>query len=262
MFGFTQVARAEVVVDVDTSPLKKGLSNAEIMTKRSGDSMHRSLSSKFGGIRTSAFALAGGITAAVGALGYFVKSAAESQAVAAQVEAVIKSTGGAAGVTAQEVDKLATSLALKSGVDDEAIASGQAVLLTFTNVRNEVGAGNDIFNQATKTILDMSVALGTDLQSANIQVGKALNDPIKGITALTRVGVTFDEQTKKQIKTLVESGKTMEAQKIILAELRREFGGSAEAAGNTFNGKINILKVSLGNLAETIGQQLLPYVTK
>ena len=75
----------------------------------------------------------------------------------------------------------------------------------------------------------MSPVLGTDASGSAIQLGKALNDPIKGITALTRVGVTFTEQQKDQITTLVESGKTIDAQKIILGELQKEFGGSAEA---------------------------------
>jgi hypothetical protein len=95
-------------------------------------------------------------------------------------------------------------LSKKSGIDDEVIASGANVLLTFTKVRNEAGKGNDIFNQGTTIALDMSRALGTDLQGSVIQVGKALNDPIKGISALQRVGVSFTEQQKDQIKTLVQ----------------------------------------------------------
>ena len=85
---------------------------------------------------------------------------AEAQKVAAQTNAVLKSTGGRPSVTAKQVEKLAESLMLKSGVDDEVIQSGENVLLTFTNIRNEAGKGNDIFDQATKATLDLSVALG------------------------------------------------------------------------------------------------------
>ena len=157
----------------------------------------------------------------------------DAQKVSAQTAAALKSTGGAANVTAKDMDKLSTSLMNKSGVDDEAIKSSQNLLLTFTKVRNETGKGNDIFNQATGTILDMSTALGQDTKSSAIQLGKALNDPVKGITALSRVGVSFTAGQKKQIKAMVEAGDTMGAQKLILAELNKEFGGSAEAAGNT-----------------------------
>jgi phage-related minor tail protein len=156
-------------------------------------------------------------------------AAAESAKVAARTTNVLQTTGGVAGVTAKQVGALATSISNKSGVDDEAIQSGENLLLTFTKVRNEAGRGNDVFNQATSIITDMSVALGEDMSSASIQVGKALNDPIKGVTALQRAGVSFTESQKDQIKTLVETGHTMEAQKIILGELTTEFGGAAEA---------------------------------
>ena len=103
-------------------------------------------------------ALAAG-AAGVGALVATVKIGigefAQAQKVAAQTNAVIKSTGGVAKVSADHVDDLAGKLMKKSGVDDEAIASGENLLLTFTNIRNEVGKGNDIFDQTTKAALDM-----------------------------------------------------------------------------------------------------------
>jgi hypothetical protein len=102
----------------------------------------------------------------------------------------------------------------------------------------------------------MSVALGEDMSAASIQVGKALNDPIKGVTALQRVGVSFTASQKEQIATLVESGRTMDAQKIILGELTKEFGGAAEAAATPFEK----LQVQLGNLAEQVGGYLAPAV--
>src|SRR3972149_2830623 len=140
------------------------------------------------------------------------------QAAMAQTEAAIKSTGGVAGISAKGVRELSESLQNKTAVDAEVIQSGANLLLTFTNVRNVAGKNNDIFNRATKTSLDLSRALGTDLSSASIMLGKALNDPIKGTTALGRAGVQFTESQKDQIKVLVESGKTLDAQKMILAE--------------------------------------------
>jgi len=90
---------------------------------------------------------------------------------------------------------------------------------------------------------------------------KALNDPIQGINAMSRAGVSFTKQQKEQIKTLVESGRTLEAQKMILAELETEYGGAAEAAGNTFQGALNKLKNAAGNLGEALGGGLLPPLT-
>lgn len=187
----------------------------------------------------------------------FLADATESAKVSAQTEAVIRSTGGAAGVTAGQVGDLANALAAKTGIDDEAIQSGQNLLLSFTQVQNRVGAGNDIFNQASKTLLDMSAAMGGDAKGSAIQLGKALNDPVAGLTALTRVGVTFSAAQKEQIKGFVAVGDVASAQKVILSELNKEFGGSAEAQA-TGAAK---LQVVLGNLREEIGGKLLPVVT-
>ncbi len=130
----------------------------------------------------------------------------DSQKQMAQTQAALRSTGKAAGVTAKHVTTLASNLSALSGVDDEVIQSGENLLLTFTNIRNGVGKGNDIFDKATATVLDMSVALGQDTKASAIQLGKALNDPVKGITALTRVGVTFTEKQKNLIKGLSGTG--------------------------------------------------------
>lgn len=185
----------------------------------------------------------------------------EATKAAAQTNAVIKSTGGAANVTARDVDKLADRILRYSGIDDEAVKSGENLLLTFTNIRNEVGRGNDIFNQATVAMTDMSVALGQDMKSSAIQLGKALNDPIKGITALRRVGVSFSAEQTNMVKAMVESGRTMDAQKFILAELNKEFGGSAKAVGETLPGQLNILKETFNNLAGDLVAKAIPAVT-
>ena len=198
-----------------------------------------------------------GVAVAVGAgkfLGGAIEEAEEARLSIAQTNAVIASTAGVANVTAKDVDSLSGSLSALTGIDDEVIAGGQNILLTFTKVRNEVGKGNDIFDQGTKAALDMSVALGQDLQSSSILVGKALNDPVKGMTALTRSGIQFTEQQKDQVKAMVAAGDTLGAQKVILKELETQFGGSAEAAASP----MARLKVAFGNLQETIGTALMP----
>ena len=91
---------------------------------------------------------------------------ADAQKVAAQTSAVIKSTGSAANVSKAQVEGYAEALSLVSGVDDEVIASGENMLLTFKNIRNEAGKGNDIFKQSTAVLLDMSTALGTDMNKS------------------------------------------------------------------------------------------------
>lgn len=201
----------------------------------------------------------GAVFAAGAVIDFFKGAIAEAQEAAkvtALTAAVIKSTGGAARVSAKDVDTLANSLSDLAGVDDETIASGANLLLTFTKVRNEVGKGNDVFNQATGLALDMSQALGKDLQGSITMVGKALNDPIAGLTALRKVGVAFTESQRDQIKTMVEAGDVLGAQKVILAELAVEFGGAAAAMATP----ADKAKVAWANFQEEIGNKLLPTI--
>lgn len=165
----------------------------------------------------------------------------------AQVQASLKSTGGVAGVTEKQVLALSDSIKKLTSVDDDAVTSMQSVLLTFTKV------GKEVFPQATQAIVDMSAKLGGDLKTSALQVGKALNDPIKGLGILSKAGVSFTAGQKDMIKSLVETGHTLEAQKIIIKELNTEFGGSATAARNTFGGAMEALKVRVGDLYQSIG---------
>lgn len=197
----------------------------------------------------TAFNVAGVAAVAFGAVS--VKAFTESQDLIAQTNAVLKSTGQIAGVTADEVDKLSKSLQKVTKYSDEDVRSVENLLLTFTSIDKK------IFPQATKTVLDMATALGEDTKSASIQLGKALQDPILGITALRRVGVNFSAAQKDVVKKLVETGRKAEAQKLILKELQTEFGGSAEAAGKTFSGQLEILKNQLNDVQEQVGSLIL-----
>ena len=224
------------------------------------DGMHTK-SSKLGGMLKGGLAL--GATAAVAgiaALGTVlvqsVKEAQAAQEVAAQLDAVLKSTGGAAGMTRDALEEQALALSKVTRFEDDAILAGNAIMLTFTNI------GKDIFPRATQATLDLSTAFGMDLQSATMMVGKALNDPIKGLTALGKAGVQFTEDQKEMISAMVEAGDVAGAQTLILAELEKQIGGSAVAAGSTMTGQMEIMKNALGNVKEQIGGALLPVLTE
>lgn len=241
---------------------------AEIKAVITADDRASATLSKFGstlgGIGGAAKVAAVGIVAATAAVAAFGVSSLnafqESQDAAAQLGAVLKSTGGVAGVSADMANDLAKSLQNVTRFSDEAILGGENMLLTFTNI------GKDIFPQATETILNMSTALGQDLKGSAIQLGKALNDPIQGVTALRRVGVQFNDAQEEVIKNLVASGDLMGAQKMILKELETEFGNSAKAAGQTFGGQLDILKNKFNDLQEKIGEGIAkaisPFVKK
>lgn len=221
----------------------------------------KSIVGSVSGIAKKAAVAFGGVFAAqkVGSfLSTAIADAREANAINRQTEAVIKSTGGVANVSLAEIEKLNSSLQSTTGIADDAINEGQNLLLTFTNIRNEAGKGNDVFNRATESLVDMAAAMGQDPKNAAIQLGKALNDPIKGVSALGRAGVQFTEEQKEQIKWLQENGRTMDAQKIILRELETQFGGSAAAQADA--GKI--LGATLADLQEEVGQRLLPVFDK
>lgn len=188
-----------------------------------------------------------------------IQEAKDASAVNAQLEAGIKSTGGVAGTTLESMNKLASSIQAFSGQTDDSIAGAQSLLLTFTNIRN-VGA-DKIFDKTTLAAANMAAKLGGDASGQAILLGKALNDPIKGLTALTRVGVSFTDAQKNQIKALQESGDMIGAQKIILAELNTEFGGAAEAAGKSLPGALARGKRAFEDLSQSVVEKFLPIVT-
>jgi hypothetical protein len=149
----------------------------------------------------------------------------------AQTEAVLKSTAGVAGETAASIRDLSLKYEdLNATIDDKVIQSGENLLLTFTNIHKEA------FEPALKAALDMNQAMGggeEGLQSTIIRLGKALQDPVRGFTALRRVGVNLTQEQQRQIKTLVAQNDLYGAQQIILKELAIEFGGSFARAGDT-----------------------------
>jgi len=205
--------------------------------------------------------IVGGIAAAMTAkvaidfLGDSIAEAKEAEKVMAQTAAVIKSTGGAAGVTATQVDTLASKISGMTGIDDEAIAASENLLLTFTNIKN---AGVDkVFDRATQATVDMAAALGGDAASQAIMLGKALNDPFKGISKLTKIGVTFSDQQVDQVIAMAKVNDVAGAQGIILDELAKEFGGSAEAQATASDKAA----VAMGNMKEAVGTALLPVIS-
>lgn len=217
-------------------------------------------SSVLGNALSTALGVVGGnaISSAASALTGFLQGGiadARNAAVEmAQTEAVIKSTGGAAGVSAKQVADLATSLSAASGKSlfgDDAIQQSTNLLLTFTNLKGGV------LDAATAISVDMAQALGGAPKDAAIQLGKALTDPTAGLTALTRVGVTFTDQQKATIKSMQDAGNVAGAQGVILQELNKEFGGSAQAAA-TADGGWAQMQDRLGELGESIGGAFLP----
>src|SRR3990167_2754340 len=244
--------RIEWDLDLDDAKFKSKLKGSHTAAQSFGSK----IGGVFAGVGKAALKLGAVASAAfVGFSVLSVKAAAESQAALSQLNAVIKSTGGVAGVTSKAAIDLSKSLQKVTTFSDESVLEAENLLLTFTKI------GKKIFPQATKTVLDMSIALGQDTKSSAIQLGKALQDPILGITALRRVGVNFNDKQKEVITNLVETGHSLDAQKLILKELQTEFGGSAEAASTTFGGALKQLNNALNDLQETFGRVIINAIT-
>ena len=184
-----------------------------------------------------------------------VQIAMQHQDIMSQTVKVLQSTHDASGETATAIDSLSESLSKTTYYGEDAIQTGENLLLTFT------GIGKDVFPQATKTLLDMAKAMGGDPKSAAIELGKALNDPAQGLTALTRIGVTFTDSQKKAVQQMEAAGNTAGAQKIILGELNREFGGSSDAT-KTFAGQMALLQNSFEDAKQKVGTALLPILSQ
>src|SRR5260221_448535 len=250
----------KIAVESDAEAKAKIESVGQAVDKTSAKAKEGGFS--IGGMFKQALSFAGGQAIFAGLdflknqIGHIFQQSTDAQAGLAQTNQVIKSTGGVAGVTAQAVLDLATQYSHLTQFSDDTVQSASNMLLTFTNI------GKNVFPQATKTVLDMSQALGQDTKNSAIQLGKALNDPITGVSALQRVGVTFTQGQKDAIKAMMDTGNMAGAQGVILKELGKEFGGSAEAAGKTFPGQLKILGQNFDDLKQTIGDAVMPILSK
>lgn len=222
--------------------------------------MRRGVSQIGTGLRNSALIGAAGVGVLASQVAVGLNSLVELEQQQAQTNAVIKSTGGVAKITGKQVTALAEKYeGLNATIGDETIRAGENMILTFTNIRGKA------FEPTLKAVLDMNTALGKGpegLTNTAILVGKALNDPTKGLTALRRVGVAFTASQVKKIKSLQEEGKLYQAQKIILKELNKEFGGSFLAQGDTTAGKVAKFKDAIEDLQRALATALLPAIGK
>ena len=251
----------EAKLKADTKEFDKGLKQSLVVSKLFGGKVatnfaraQKSVDLLANRVKflTTRFAL-GGVAAGVASAIIVVKMkeavrlAGVQERAEVKLTAVIKATGQAAGYTAQQLYDMASEMQAITTIGDEVIITAQAVLATFKQIKG------DNFERATMAALDMSAVLDTDLKSSILQIGKALNDPILGMTALTRAGVTFTKTQKEQVKNFQEFGDIVSAQKIILRELESEFGGSARALTNFFDGVLAQASNVYGDMKEEIG---------
>ena len=232
----------------DDSALDAGIKRAQSKSERLGATFDRV------GKRSMQMGknLSLGLTAPLGLMAAAAVKGARKQAMAvAQVDAALASMGDQAGFTSKQLQEMASQAQGNSLFGDDDILNGvTANLLTFGNI------SDDVFSRTQQMALDLSARLDQDLQSSAVMLGKALNDPATGLTALTRVGITFSEQQKDQIKAMVKAGDTAGAQALMLSELEKQYGGQAAAAAKA-DGGVTQLANSWGDMQEEFGAVIL-----
>lgn len=242
-----EVASLKAVLGLDKKDFDTGLKDSQ----KELTGFSKSISGAMATLGTIGVAV-GALSGVTAVIAGWTNAAREAAAINRDLEQTIKSTGGVAGVTADAARDLADSLSRVTNFEDDTIVKGEAMLLTFTKI------GADVFPQATETMLDMAQKMGSDLPGAAIQLGKALNDPLKGISALQRVGVTFSATQKQQIKDFMAVNDIASAQRVILSELATEFGGQARAAADP----MIQLQNAIGNAGEALGTYFLPILNQ
>jgi hypothetical protein len=200
------------------------------------------LQSKAKGLGAS-LPLIGIAMAGIGAASTFiykaVQAAADDQKSQALLERQLKQTLNANDLLVASMERYVSKAQLATEVTDTQLRAGLATLVRATGSATEA---QDLLNLS----MDISAATGKDLDSVNMALAKAANG---NTTALTKLGIPLDE-TAVKTKDLTA----------ITKSLNDQFGGAAATAANTFQGKIKILKGQLGEIGETIGAALLPYL--
>ena len=141
--------------------------------------------------------------------------------------------------------------------DQEDFDRGFALLTSFQRI------GVDSYERVAKAAADVAQITGQDVKSALLQLSKALEDPARRVTDLSRSGTVFTEQQKEQIKALQESGRLLEAQNLVLREIEKQYGGAAEAAGSAgYAGAVDSLGESFRDFQERLATGVQPAVTE
>jgi hypothetical protein len=204
-------------------------------------------------VLSAAFAAA---AAAAGAIIYkLVKIGEEANTQNARLANITKQMGlfgGEAGKVSERLSKFAEAQARLTGTDNAAIKQTQAKLMTFRELAETADEVGGSFDRATVAALDMAAAgFGSATENA-VQLGKALNDPIRGVTALARSGITFTEQERQKIAALVESNRMLEAQDMILSAIEKQVSKTAQATANATDKLAEMRKQLMNAFAQPV----------
>lgn len=239
-----------VVVTGNAAPLRKALAGASNDLNNFGNKA--GAAAKKGALALAAM----GTAATVVALKW--TKMAELAAIADQRIVAISRTMGlfgkdTVGVT-KRISDYADALERETGVTAETIKAAQAKLLTFRQLAMTADVAGEAFDRATQAAVDMAAAGFGEATTNAVQLGKALEDPIKGVNSLRRSGITFTESEKAKLAVLVQTNRIHDAQKVILTAIETQVKGTASATALS----TQRMKNGFGEVTDAIGTKLIP----
>ena len=185
------------------------------------------------GIRAAVATLA--VAALVFGLGKMVAAGAKAERQFKRLEGILKATGGAAGLSLLEIEELAQQIGKETLASTQEIRDAAGVLLTFKSITG------DVFKEALKLSQDLAEVGFGSAKSAAMQLGKALEEPEIGLSALRRVGVSFSKSQKDLIKNFDFMGEKIKSQEIMLKALNEQVGGAGINAADGLSGALDTL---------------------
>ena len=218
-----------VSITGNAGPLKKAVGDAEGSLEKLG-----------GSFKKLAAVTAVGVGAIAAGIGFAVKAAAEDQKSFELLNQALKANTDATSEQIKAIDGSIGAMSKQLGIADDALRPAFANLARATG---DVTKSQELLVLST----NISAATGKDLEAVSIALSKAYGGNVAG---LQKLGIPLDENL---IKTKDFNG-AVEA-------LSATFGGAAEVAAGTFEGKLSRLKIISGELVEQVGSYLLPIFT-
>lgn len=247
----------EVVQKIDslTDKIDKDFKSVDKATDRLSGSF-QNLSASVGrelvGNFTRLFAVSafvsGGIAAVTNVTKQLIQANLEAEASQKKVEEAVRRYGSTSGVTADQIDEVAQSISRLSGLDDELIADAEALALKYNRITT------DIFPRFSQVAVDMAVATGDQLPAAFEKAAKIVNQPLRGLTLLSREGYAVSKSQSEMVKSLVKSNDILGAQNVMLDILESQYEGAAAAARDSMTGAVQALSTAWENFLERVGQ--------
>jgi lambda family phage tail tape measure protein len=206
------------------------------------------LGSALGAIGPAGLAVGAALAIVTLGLKASIEQASEAEQSFNRLQAVLKTTGYSSGLSGKQIASFADEIEASTLATAEQVQDAAGILATFRSV------AGDTFTRTITLAQDMSAVFGQDLRSSVTQLGKALENPTEGLSALRRVGISFTQSQRDLIDSLVEGGRQADAQRVILDALEQQVGGAGAAEAKGLAGATNRLSDAWGNLLEDIGQ--------